>query len=220
MTGRYSEDELVKIIAEAALAVISRVNGSGAPYAPVGVSNRHVHLGREDMDTLFGRGSELTVRNPVGQPGQFAAAETVTLQGPKGSIGHVRILGPFRPETQIEISLTDARALGIDSPIVLSGLLEGTPGIGIAGSVGSVAKKRGVITALRHVHMLPSTAKKWGLKNGEEVEVKVDGDRGGIMSGVIVRAADNSELELHVDVDEANAFHLKNGDRLEIIKKS
>jgi putative phosphotransacetylase len=219
MTKKYSEEELVQIITKAVLDVMSQADKKEVPSAPVGISNRHVHLSREDMDKLFGFGSELTVRNPVGQPGQVAADETVTLQGPKGSLNNVRILGPIRPKTQVEISLTDARQLGIAPPVVLSGRLEGTPGVTIIGSAGRLEKKSGTITALRHVHMLPATAEKWGLKNGEKVDIKVGGDRGGIMSEVVVRAADNSALELHIDVDEANAFHLKNGDKLEIIKK-
>lgn len=189
-----------------------------ACHVGIGVSNRHIHLSRTDMDTLFGPGSALTRKKAMKQPGQFAAEETVTLRGPKGSLHKVRVLGPLRKETQIEVSVADGFALGIKPPLRMSGVLDGSPGVEIIGPAGSVQKEQGVIVARRHIHMLPETAKQFGLTNGEEVDVEVLGDRGGIMSRVAVRAAEASALEMHIDVEEANAFCLKNDELVRIRK--
>lgn len=186
----------------------------------VGISNRHIHLSRTDMDTLFGPGSALTRKKAMKQPGQFAADETVTLRGPKGSLHKVRVLGPLRKETQIEVSVADGFALGIKPPLRMSGVLEDSPGVEIIGPAGSVMKEQGVIVAKRHIHMLPETAQQYGFINGEEVEVEVPGPRGGIMERVIVRAAEASAFEMHIDVEEANSFCLKNDDLLHVRKCS
>ncbi|MEI2387198.1 phosphate propanoyltransferase [Breoghania sp. JC706] len=185
---------------------------------PVGVSNRHIHLSRSDMDALFGPGSSLTRKKAMKQPGQYAAEETVTLRGPKGEIGKVRVLGPLRKETQIEVSVADGFVLGVRPPLRLSGHLEQSPGIEVIGPCGSVRKECGVIVAMRHIHMPPETAARLGLVNGDEVDVEVDGPRGGIMHRVAVRAAENSALEMHIDIEEANAFGLKNDDLVRIRK--
>lgn len=177
---------------------------------PVGVSNRHIHLSRPDMDALFGPGSTLTRMKAMKQPGQYAAEETVTIHGPKGQIGKVRVLGPLRKETQIEISIADGFVLGVKPPMRMSGKLEGTPGIEVVGPHGTVKKDSGVIVALRHIHMHPSDAVKLGLRNGEEVDVIVEGVRGGVMHHVAIRADEASFTEMHIDVEEANAFGLKN----------
>ena len=194
------------------------VAASAEICVPVGISNRHVHLSREDMDTLFGPGAELTRRKAARQPGQFAAGETVTLRGPKSEIERVRVLGPLRAKTQVEISRGDGIKLGLAAPLRKSGDLDDTPGIEIIGPKGSVTLERGVIVALRHVHMLPETAARAGLRDGDSVNVLVGGERGGIMSNVAVRAANASALELHVDVEEANAFSLRNDDIVRIRK--
>ena len=185
---------------------------------PVGVSNRHIHLSRSDMDALFGPGSSLTRKKAMKQPGQYAAEETVTLRGPKGELRKVRVLGPLRKETQIEVSVADGFTLGIRPPLRLSGKLEQSPGVEVIGPVGSVRKECGVIVAMRHIHMLPETAAQLGLVNGDEVDVEVEGPRGGIMHRVAIRAAENSALEMHIDVEEANAFGLKNDDLVRIRK--
>lgn len=191
-----------------------------ACHVNVGVSNRHIHLSRTDMDTLFGPGSSLTRKKAMKQPGQFAAEETVTLRGPKGSLHKVRVLGPLRKETQIEISVADGFALGIKPPLRMSGVLDDSPGVEVIGAAGSVQKEQGVIVAKRHVHMLPETAAQFGLCNGEEVDVEVLGERGGIMSRVAIRAAEASALEIHIDVEEANSFCLKNDDLVRIRKRA
>jgi propanediol utilization protein len=184
----------------------------------VGVSNRHVHLCRTDMDVLFGPGSSLTRKKAMKQPGQFAAEETVTLRGPKGQLAHVRVLGPLRKETQVEISVADGFVLGISPPLRMSGSLTDTPGIEIVGPQGAVRKDQGVIVAMRHIHMLPQTAARMGLRKGETVDVEVPGRRGGLMREVAVRIADDSFYEMHIDVEEANAFGLKNGDLVRVRK--
>lgn len=184
----------------------------------VGVSNRHVHLSREDVEILFGKDYQLTPIKDLGQPGQFACQETVTIVGPKGSIENVRVLGPERKETQVEISLTDAYKLGLNPPVRDSGDLEGTPGITIIGPKGQVTKDRGVIIAKRHIHMHTSDAEKFGVKDKDIVKVIVEkGDRKLIFDDVLVRVSDKFALEFHVDTDEANAALLKTGDIVYIV---
>lgn len=181
-------------------------------YVPVGVSNRHIHLNREDMDILFGKDSELTRMKELKQPGQYAAEETVTLSGPKKDINSVRVLGPLRPETQVEISFSDAFVLGIDPMLRDSGSLVGTPGVEIIGPNGSIKKKQGVIVAKRHIHMLPEDAQKYGLHDNQLIDVQVEGPRGGILNNVLVRVTDTSGFEMHIDIEEANGLGLKTGD--------
>lgn len=184
----------------------------------VGVSNRHVHLSREDVEILFGKDYQLTPIKDLGQPGQFACQETVTIVGPKGSIENVRVLGPERKETQVEISLTDAYKLGLNPPVRDSGDLEGTPGITIIGPKGQVTKDRGVIIAKRHIHMHTSDAEKFGVKDKDIVKVIVEkGDRKLIFDDVLIRVSDKFALEFHVDTDEANAALLKTGDIVYIV---
>ena len=179
---------------------------------PIGVSNRHVHVSREDLDTLFGKGYELTKKSDLGQPGQYACNETVTVRGPKGEFKNVRILGPVRKESQVEISLTDSFQLGVKAPVKESGQLDGTPGITLVGPNGSVEMPRGTIVALRHIHMTPEQAAKMGLKDKDIVEVETFGERAGVLGNVLVRVSDKFALEMHVDIDEANACSLKNKD--------
>jgi putative phosphotransacetylase len=185
---------------------------AAALRVPVGISNRHVHLSRTDMDTLFGPGSVLRRKKAMKQPGQFAAEETVTLKGAKGVLNKVRVLGPLRAETQVEISIADGFVLGIKPPLRLSGQLDDTPGIEIVGPQGSVQIEQGVIAAMRHIHLSSETAVQFGLRNGEVVDVEVGGQRGGVLRHVAIRATENSVSEMHVDVEEANAFSLQNDD--------
>lgn len=179
---------------------------------PVGVSNRHVHLSRTNMDALFGPGAVLRRKKAMKQPGQFAAEETVTLRGPKGELARVRVLGPLRAETQVEVSVADGYTLGVVPPLRMSGQLDGTPGVEMVGPHGSVRLEQGLIVAARHIHMLPATATRLGLRNGEEVDVEVAGERGGVMRRVVIRATEASDYEMHIDVEEANAYGLKNDD--------
>jgi putative phosphotransacetylase len=186
----------------------------------VGVSNRHVHLSREDVEILFGKDYQLTPIKDLGQPGQFACKETVIIVGPKGAIENVRVLGPERKETQVEISLTDAFKLGIMPPVRDSGDLEGTPGIVIVGPKGSVIKEKGVIVAKRHIHMHTTDAEKFGVKDKDIVKVIVEkGDRRLIFDDVLIRVSEKFALEFHVDTDEANAAMLKTGDVVYIVEE-
>lgn len=179
---------------------------------PIGVSNRHVHVSRADLDRLYGKDYALTHKSELGQPGQFAANETVTLQGPKGTFEHVRILGPVRSQSQVEISKTDSFRLGVKAPITLSGHLQGTPGITLIGPRGTVDLPCGVIIAKRHIHMTPAQAAARHLRDGQIVDVETFGERRGILGDVIIRVSDTAGLEMHVDVDEANACSLSNRD--------
>ncbi|HHZ01737.1 MAG TPA: phosphate propanoyltransferase [Tissierellia bacterium] len=185
---------------------------------PVGLSNKHVHLSKEHIDILFGEGHELTPIKDLSQPGQYACEEKVDLVGPKRTIKGVRILGPARKETQVEISLSDGFTLGIkDLPIRDSGKLEGTPGVKLVGPKGEVELERGVIAAARHIHMHTSDAEKYGLKDKDMVSVKVGGPRGLTFDNVLVRVSDQYALDMHLDVEEGNAAGLSNCDEVEVI---
>ncbi|TCW07001.1 propanediol utilization protein [Raoultella sp. BIGb0138] len=193
-------------------AITSRPEGTQTLDIPVGISNRHVHLSREDMDILFGYGSTLTRMKAVKQPGQYAAEETVTLRGPKGELTRVRVLGPLRSATQIEISVSDSFVLGVKAPLRMSGDLQHSPGIEIIGPRGRVSKSDGAIVAWRHIHISPAEAERHALRDGMEIDVRIEGLRGGILSHVVVRVSADAVLEMHVDVEEANGFGLRNGD--------
>lgn len=183
---------------------------------PVGISARHVHLTQEHVEQLFGRGHQLTRLKDLSQPGQFACEETVTLIGPKGSIIGVRILGPVRKESQVELAATDTFKLGVKPPVRDSGDLEGTPGIEISGPVGRIHLARGLIIASRHIHMNPAQAAAHGLRDGDHIRINVPGERGGALDNVLIRVSPHYALDLHVDTDEGNAFNLKTGQMLEV----
>ncbi|MDD4436701.1 MAG: phosphate propanoyltransferase [Tissierellia bacterium] len=183
----------------------------------VGLSNKHVHLSQEHIDILFGKGYELTSIKDLTQPGQFACDEKVDLVGPKRTIKGVRILGPARKETQVELSLSDGFTLGItELPVRDSGKTEGTPGLKIVGPKGEVEIEKGVIAAARHLHMHTTDAEKYGLKDKDIVSVKVNGPRGLTFDNVLVRVNEQYALDLHVDIEEGNAAGLKNGDEVEV----
>ena len=171
----------------------------------VRVSARHVHLSQEAVEKLFGAGRLLTPLKELRQPGQFAAEETVTLSGPNGRLEKVRVLGPTRARTQVEISGTDQFALGIQAPVRESGSLEGSAGILMQGPAGEITLREGVMRALRHIHMAPADADRIGVKNGARVSVRLVGDRATIAEGVVVRVSPMASLEMHIDTDEANA---------------
>lgn len=185
---------------------------------PVGISARHVHLTREHVDRLFGQGYQLTHFKPLSQPGQFAANETVDLVGPKGTIGKVRVLGPERPHTQIEVPRSDARKLGVNPPVKTSGDINTTPGIVLRGPKGEVTLSQGVIIADRHIHMTPEDAISFRVKDGEKVHLQVEGDKGGILHNVSIRVSPNYALDCHIDTDDASAFQIQQGQIVTIIK--
>lgn len=186
---------------------------------PVGISNRHVHLSPEHVEVLFGSGYALTRANDLSQPGQFTCRETVTIVGPQGVQEKVRVLGPCRGRTQVEISISDCFKLGVRAPIRDSGDLGGSAGISIVGPVGSVTIPEGCIIANRHIHMHTSDAARLGLRNGDRVSVRAKGPRSVTYSEVLVRVSENYRLEMHLDIDEANAVGLKNGDPVEVLCK-
>jgi putative phosphotransacetylase len=184
---------------------------------PIGVSARHVHLSPEHIDLLFGAGYQLMVLKKLTQPGQFAAEETVKITGPNGHIDKVRVIGPARKQTQIEISRTDAITLGVNAPVCESGKLEGTPGIKVTGSKGEIELEKGVIVAARHIHFHTSQAKEWGIKDMQRLRVKISSERPLILEGVIARVSDRYELDMHIDTDEGNAAGVLTGDWAEIV---
>ncbi len=185
---------------------------------PVGISNRHIHLSQADQDVLFGPGYEMTRIKDLSQPGQFACKETVTIAGPKGAIEKVRVLGPVRKDTQVEVLAADGFKLGVKGEVRMSGKLDGTQGCTIVGPKGSVQLSKGVIVAQRHIHMLPEDAAALGVHDGQIVDIKIEGVRGGILSNVAVRATTTSKLECHLDTEEANALGLNSKSVIRIVK--
>ena len=184
----------------------------------VGVSNRHVHLNEKDLYALFGEGYNLTDIGALTQPGQFKSKEVVTIKTEKSEINNVRVLGPVRNYTQVEISKTDAYKLGLNPPVRNSGDLDGSENITIVGPNGSVTTN-GCIIAARHIHILKEQVKMYGLENVDKVDVLIKGEKGGIISNVYIKEAPNSFFEMHLDTDDANAHLLKNGDIVEIIRR-
>ena len=185
---------------------------------PVGLSNRHLHLTIQDIEVLFGKGARLTKLRDLSQPGQFAANEVVTLVGPKGRMDKARVLGPVRQETQVEVSRTDSYILGVKPPVRISGDVKGSSGVKIIGAEGEINLKEGVIIAQRHIHMSPDEARHFGVQDGDIVKVKVPGKRALIFDNVIIRSGPTHKLDFHIDIDEANAAELSQGDLVEIIK--
>ena len=182
----------------------------------IGVSARHVHVTKEDVMILFGKDYKLTKKTNLTQPGQFACNEQVTLKGPKGTIENVRILGPERAQTQVEISKTDTFKLGINPPVRNSGDLKDASEITIIGPAGQITKNAAII-ATRHVHATKEDAKKHGFEGKKCVKLIVKGEKGGILNNVHVRISDKSFYEVHLDTDDANAFLIKNGYEAELI---
>lgn len=184
---------------------------------PIETSARHVHLSKNDLEVLFGSGYELASLKSISQEGEFAASEEVAIATGKDNIERVRIVGPLRKKTQVEISITDAIKLGLTSPIRESGELEETPGITLIGPKGTVDLESGVIVAQRHIHASPTDAVKYNLKDKQIVSVKIEGERGLIFNQVIVRVAQNFVWRFQVDTDEANAAGLRGGEEGEVI---
>lgn len=202
------QSEYIHQVTERVMTKLKEINRCSVP---IGVSNRHVHVSKEAYQVLFGQ-DELTKKTDLKQPGQYAANETVTLSGPKGCIERVRILGPFREATQVEVSLTDSFILGIPGVIRESGDLKETPGITLIGPKGTLTISQGVIVAHRHIHMHPNDANRMGVLDKERVSVTIYGERELTFSNVIVRVSPKFALEMHIDVDEANAGRIKNND--------
>ncbi|MDR1929470.1 MAG: phosphate propanoyltransferase [Treponema sp.] len=208
------ERELTQLIRNVILAALAK---RGLFYVPAAVSARHVHLSRGDFEALFGKGGAMTRYRDLSQPGQFASGQTVEVIGPKGSFKKVRVLGPERGQTQVEISISDSFSLGIKPEIRMSGNIAGTPGCTLAGPAGRVDIAQGVMVAARHIHMSAEQAASYGVKDGDEISLKVPGPRAGIIGGVTVRSGKGHDLEVHLDTDEANGNGLLCGTILEMV---
>jgi Propanediol utilization protein len=187
---------------------------------PVGISNRHVHLSASDRDVLYGENYRLTRRKDLKQPGQYACDEVVNIKGPKGEITKVRVLGPERKQTQVEISQSDCIKLGVNAPLRESGDLKESSPITIIGPKGTLSLSEGAITAQRHIHMSVGEAEKFGVQNGQIVSVKVNSPKGGTYDNVLVRSGEAHSLEMHIDTDEANAMGIRNDDQVELIQNT
>lgn len=183
----------------------------------VEASGRHIHLSRHEIDCLFGEGYQLTKVKDLSQPGQFVCKERITIAGSKGMFKNVVILGPERAASQVEVSLTDSRELGINAPIRESGHIDGTPGVVLINGDRSVQLEKGLIVAKRHIHMTPEDAVKNHVENGQIVKVKVDGQRALIFDDVVVRVSPKFATYMHIDYDEANACGLVKGTRGRIL---
>lgn len=184
---------------------------------PIGVSARHVHLSQSEVEQLFGENYQLTPKFQLSQPGQFATEETVVIAGPKGSIERVRILGPARALSQVEISWTDAMKIGVKPPLRISGDIKGSSPITLIGPKGSVLLKEGLIIAQAHIHMTPDDSVRLQVVDGQCVQIKVEGIRPIILSNVIIRVSERYQLEMHIDTDEANAGLVQQGAWAEIV---
>jgi len=180
-------------------------------------SARHLHVTKEHLETLFGKGHELTLKKWLSQPGQFLAEEKVQVVGPRSSFPGVSIIGPVRPATQVEITATDARSIGLTAPVRESGDVAGSAGCELVGPAGSVTLTEGVIVAMRHVHLIPEEAEEWGLANGQLVSVRLNGSRPLTLHDTVVRVSEKYAKAVHIDVDESNAAGMTPSDGGEII---
>lgn len=184
----------------------------------LGISNRHVHLSQNDVDSLFGKGYELKTIKELSQPGYYACSETVHLIGPKGKIEKVRILGPVRPQTQVEILRGDCYTLGIKPEVRISGNLQGSPGVTIRGPRGSINLEEGLMVAQRHIHLNSSDAARLKVVNGDNVKIACTDQRGGVYNNVVIRVNEESVLECHLDTEEANAMNMNSKSKIIIIR--
>lgn len=212
--------DLVNLRKEITELVVKEMEEMGllTQSVPVSISARHLHVTKEHLEILFGKNYELTIEKEISQPGQFAAKEKVDLKTSKGEIRGIRILGPVRNKTQIELPKSDFRKIGLTGEVRNSGDVTGSDGITIIGPKGQVHLQEGLIIADRHIHMKPEDAKRYGVVSGQIVSVAVPGIKGGIMNHVTIRVSESYALDFHVDTDDANAFLLENGQMLQIIK--
>ncbi len=213
------ETREIEFITKAVLAALDKQKSDDKGYVvPIGVSARHVHLTQEHVEVLFGEGYRLTKKKEL-MGGQFASNEMVTLVGLKlRAIENVRVLGPVRKASQVEISATDAIKLGIKAPIRESGNIAGSAPIAVVGPKGALYLNEGCIVAMRHIHMSPADAMAAGVHDGDIVSVKADNERGTVFNQVKIRVHDSFTLEMHIDTDEANASKISTGDTVTIIK--
>jgi len=221
---------ITRISDEVAKRVKSRLSVSGSGdnpssfnpreklLIPVSVSGRHIHMTREVLESLFGKGHELSVYRKLSQPAEFAATEQVTVVGPSGrAIEKVRVLGPVRKYTQVELSRSDGLRLGIELPVIRSGQVSGTPGITVVGPAGTVVLSQGAICATRHVHMTEEDARTFGLRDGQIARARFTGERGLTLENVLIRVNDRFALDFHLDTDDANSAGIETGCFAEIL---
>ena len=214
------DNQSIELITRMVLESIQKQEASSENgyVVPVGVSARHIHLTQEHVEALFGEGYQLTKKKWL-MGGQFASNETVTIVGLKlRAIENVRILGPVRSKSQVEISATDALRLGVKAPIRESGNIAGSAAIAVVGPKGAIYLNEGCIVAKRHIHMAPQDAMAAGVHDGDIVSVKADNERGTTFNNVQIRVDDSFTLEMHIDTDEANAAKIATGDTVRIIK--
>lgn len=198
-------------------AVLAHLAAMGTKYIPAGVSARHVHLSGEALARLFGPEFRLHPCKALSQPGQFAAQERVSVSGPRGTLPGVRVLGPVRGRTQVEMTFSELMRLGIPGQVRMSGDVDGTPGCTLKGPAGELTIPCGVIVPARHLHLSPFQAASYGLRDGQAVSLRVDGPRSGVLEQVICRVGEGHNLELHLDTDEANALCVRDGDLLALL---
>ncbi len=211
-------EKQVEQITRLILSSMNEHENKGAYQVPVGVSNRHIHLSQEHVEALFGPGHQLTKKKEL-MGGQYACEECCTIVGLKlRAIENVRVLGPARKSTQVEISQTDARKLGINVPVRESGDTAGSAPIAIVGPKGAIYCKEGCIIAARHIHMSPADAAECGVKDGDYVSVKADNERGTTFHNVKIRVDESFTLEMHIDTDEANASEIDGKTKVTVIK--
>lgn len=213
------ETNNIELITKMVIEAINKSEDKGNGFVvPIGVSARHIHLTQEHVEALFGSGYHLTKKKDL-MGGQFASNETVTIVGLKlRAIENVRILGPVRKASQVEISATDAIKLGIKAPVRESGNIAGSAPIAIVGPKGALYLNEGCIIAMRHIHMSPKDAQAAGVRDGQIVSVKADNERGTVFNQVKIRVDESFTLEMHIDTDEANASKIATGDTVTIIK--
>lgn len=221
MEVKKSKEMLLKLITEQVINelqnnyILEKVNL--VPYVPVSISARHIHIQKTHLEKLFGNKYDLNKFKDISQPGQFASKEKVDIIGPRGTIKNVRILGPLREKTQLEISSTDSRQLGLNPPVRSSGQISGSSPFTIVGPEGEITLEEGCIIADRHIHMTPEDAKNYNVKDKQKVSIVVEGKKSGVMSEVGIRVHNDYKLDMHIDTDDANAFALKGNEKLKMI---
>ncbi len=217
---KYTEQEL-KALVERVISTVKDGGASSEGEIPVGISNRHIHLSREHVEILFGKGYELTKMKDLSQPGQYACKEQLTIVGPSmRAIEGVRVLGPERKKSQVEISRTDSFVLKVKPPVRESGDIAGSAPVTIIGPKGIVTLSEGCIIANRHIHMSLDEGERFGVRDGEYVDVELNGERRSLFYDVQIRVHKDFRLEMHIDTDDANAAGVGNGFRAKLLKRS
>ena len=217
---KYTENDIKELVGRVVEAIKGGSTSDAQGDVPVGISNRHIHLTREHVDILFGKGYELTKLKDLSQLGQYACKEQLTLVGPSmRAIEGVRVLGPERKQSQVEISRTDSFVLKVKPPVRESGDVAGSAPVMIIGPKGAVQLTEGCIIANRHIHMSEEDGLKYGVKDGEYVDVEMGGERRSLFYDVQIRVSDKFRLEMHVDTDDANAAGISNGSKVKLIKR-